>query len=72
MTFSLNNKGKPAPRWFKRVKKMVLTLTVAANTMVPAWGLQNDLLVTRIQLWCTIGIGALLEALEIMLADTEE
>jgi hypothetical protein len=30
---------------------MVLTLTVAANTMAASWGLHNDLLVTRIQLW---------------------
>lgn len=68
---SLANSKRPAPKWFRKLKKAVFILTVAANAMVASWGLDNELLVTRVQLWCTIGIGAIMEALEAILADDE-
>lgn len=71
-TFKLSNSSKPAPKWFRKVKKATFILTVAANTMVASWGLDDQLLVTRIQLWCTVGIMALMEALEALLANGEE
>ena len=40
--------------------------------MIQSWGLPDPLLVAKIQLWCTIGIGAILEALEVMLANGED
>lgn len=71
-TISRNNTGKPAPKWFRKLKKAIGVLTIAANVMVQSWGLPDPLFVAKIQLWCTIGIGAILEALEILLANDEE
>ena len=70
-TLSMNNIGHPAPRWFRRTKKAVLIITMAANAMIASWGFTNELLTARLQLWCTIGIGALLEAIEALLKDDE-
>ena len=71
-TLNVNNSKKPAPKWFRKTKKAVGILTLAANVMIQSWGLPDPLLVAKIQLWCTIGIGALLEALEVFLANGEE
>lgn len=69
---SLNHIQYQAPRWFRRFKKAVLTLTLAANGMIASWGLPDQLTTTRWQLWCTIGIGALMEAIEALLKDDPE
>ena len=66
------NFSKPAPKWFRKLKKAIGILTLAANVMIQSWGLPDPLLVAKIQLWCTIGIGAILEALDVMLANGEE
>ena len=71
-TVNKNNYNKPAPKWFRKLKKAIGVLTIAANVMVQSWGLSDALLVAHIQLWCTLGIGAILEALEIVLANGEE
>lgn len=71
-TFSTSNADRPSPRWFRKLKKASLVLTVAANAMIASWGLTDQLLVTRLQLWCTVGIVSILEALDIMLANGEE
>ena len=71
-TVSIKNVGRPAPRWFRKAKKATMILAVAANLMIAGWGLPDQLLVTRIQLWCTIGVIALLEALEVLLANGED
>lgn len=71
-TLSLKHIGKQAPRWFRRLKKSILILTLAANGMVASYGFEDQLLVTRLQLWCTMGIGALLEAIEALLKDDGE
>jgi hypothetical protein len=70
-TLSLNNIGKPAPRWFRKAKKAIQVLTLAANGMVASWGFHDQLLTTRLQLWCTIGIAAILEAIESLLKDDD-
>lgn len=70
-TLSIKNGSKPAPKWFRKMKKAIGILTVAANAMVQSWGLPDPLLVAKIQLWCTLGIGAILEALEVILANGE-
>jgi hypothetical protein len=67
-TFSIQNINKQAPKGFRRVKKAILILTLAANAMIASYGFP-DIITTRIQLWCTIGIGALLEAIEALLKD---
>lgn len=69
---SIKNVGKPAPRWFRKMKKAVLGLTVAANGMIASYGFEDPLMAARLQLWCTIGIGAILEAFEALLKDDGE
>lgn len=71
-TLSLKNGKHPAPKWFRKLKKSTLVLTAAANVMVAQWGFPDQLLTTKLQLWCTIGIAAILEALEVCLKDDEE
>jgi hypothetical protein len=71
-TVSMNNIGHPAPRWFRRTKKAILIMTMAANAMIASYGFTDELLTARLQLWCTIGIGALLESIEALLKDDEE
>ena len=71
-TVKISNITKPAPKWFRKLKKAIGILTLAANVMIQSWGLPDPLLVAKIQLWCTIGIGAILEALEALLANGEE
>lgn len=71
-TLSVNNIGKPAPKWFRKLKRAIGILTLAGNVMVQSWGLPDPLMVARIQIWCTIGIGAIMEALEVMMANGEE
>jgi hypothetical protein len=68
-TLSINNIGQPPPGWFKKLKKSILILTLAANGMVASYGFTDQVLTTRIQLWCTMGIGAILEAIEALLKD---
>jgi hypothetical protein len=71
-SFSFKNASRPAPKWFRKTKRAVMILLVAANAMIASWGLENQLLVTRLQLWCTTGAIAILEALELILANGEE
>lgn len=68
---TVNNGSKPAPRWFRKLKKGIGILTLAANVMVAQWPSADEHLKTQIQLWCTIGIGALLEFFDVMLANGE-
>lgn len=71
-TISIKNANHPAPKWFRKLKKSTFVLTAAANVMVVQYGFTNELLVTKIQLWCTIGIASIFEALEICLKDDGE
>lgn len=72
LTLSRRNANKPAPKWFRKLKKAIYILTAAANVMVAQWPTGDEALKTRLQLWCTIGIAALLEALETLLANGED
>lgn len=71
-TIKMSNRAKPAPKWFRKTKTAVLIITTAANAMIASWGLDDQLFVTRLQLWCTIGVTALMAALEAILANGEE
>jgi hypothetical protein len=71
-TLSIKNAKKPAPRWFRRMKAALLTLTVAANIMVGSWTFKDELMKTKMQLWCTVGIGAILEAFEKLLKEPDD
>jgi hypothetical protein len=68
-TLSIKNAKHPAPLWFRKTKKAILILTAAANVMVAQWGFKDQLLTTKLQLWCTIGIAAILESIETLLRD---
>ena len=70
-TVSLQNIGKPAPIWFRKWKKAIGILTVAGNLMVSQWTFSDPAQALKLQLWLTIGIGAILEALEVLLANGE-
>jgi hypothetical protein len=69
---SINNFGKRPPRWFRRLKKAILILTLAANGMIASYGFEDQLLTARLQLWCTMGVAAILEAFEALLKDDGE
>jgi hypothetical protein len=71
-TISLANAKKPAPKWFRKTKKAVYILTTAANVMIAQWPTGDELVKTRLQLWCTIGIAAVMEALEALLANGDD
>lgn len=71
-TASINNIGKPAPKWFRKFKKAIGILTLAANVMIASYGFTDELLTARLQLWCTVGIGAVLEAIEALLAEEDD
>lgn len=72
-TVSIDNRHKPAPRWFRKLKKAIGVIVITLNAMVASWPKNPDpLLVAYIQLWTSIGIGAILEVLEIILANGEE
>lgn len=70
-TVSMSNIGHPAPRWFRKAKKSILIIAMAANAIIASWGFPDQLLTARLQLWCTIGIGALMEAIEALLRDDD-
>ena len=67
----MNNIDTPPPKWFRKAKKATLVLTLSANAMIASWGFEDALQAARLQLWCTMGIGAVLEALEALLADPD-
>lgn len=70
-SISRKNINQPAPRWFRRVKKAISILTVAANVMVAQYPTGDEMFKMRVQLWCTVGIGAIMESLEALLANGE-
>jgi len=71
-SIKISNYKKPVPRWFQKTKKAIIRLTIAADAMIAGYGIANELLMLRWQLWCTIGIVAILDALEMILANGDE
>ncbi len=71
-TLSLKNTSKMAPKWFRRLKAAILTLTIGANIMVGSWDFEDELNKTKWQLWCTVGIGTILESLEKLLKEPDD
>lgn len=70
-TISTKNMTLPAPKWFRRLKKAVGILVIAANGMCTQFYSDNPELLLKVQVWTTIGIGAIMEALEALLANGE-
>lgn len=71
-TLKRSNTNKPAPKWFRKLKTAVGILALAANVMIAGWGFTDELATTRLQLWCTVGIGAIMEALSALLANGDD
>jgi hypothetical protein len=71
-TVKLSNSNKPAPKWFRKLRKAIGILTLSANVMIAGWGFTDELATARLQLWCTVGIGAIMEALGALLANGDD
>jgi hypothetical protein len=67
-TFSTDNSGKQAPRWFRKFKKIFTNLETAAIVLLLANGYEADSL---LMLYIKTGTSVLLENLETVLADKE-
>jgi hypothetical protein len=65
----LENMHKPAPRWFRKLKRATTVLCDTAVVMLLATGHQENSL---IMLWCRVGVSGLLTALETFLANGED
>jgi hypothetical protein len=71
-TFKLSNAGKPAPRWFRKLKKGVCMILIpAAVGSLQSFGV-DSLTSTKIQAFLGIGIIAIFEFLETMLSNGED
>ena len=63
------NMNKPAPKWFRKLKKALTVLADTACVMLLATGYQESSVVI---LWCRVGLSGVLQSLEIFLANGEE
>jgi hypothetical protein len=68
-TIDLNNSNKPAPRWFRKLKKALTLLSDTAIVMLLAQGYTENSLT---MLWLRVGLSGILQTLEIVLANGEE
>lgn len=68
-TISPDNVHKPAPRWFRKLKRAVTVLSDTAVIMLLATGHEQN---SIIMLWCRVGISGVLTALETLLANGED
>lgn len=71
-TLSLKNAKHPAPKWFRKLKNFVLSIALVANAMIAGYPAKDELTKTRWQLWTTVGIAGVMEALEKLLKDDGE
>lgn len=63
------NAHKPAPRWFRKLKRALTILSDTAVVMLLSMGqAENSLPI----LYCRVGLSGLLTALEVILANGEE
>lgn len=68
-TISRKNVKCPAPLWFIRLKKAVSRLSNTAVIILLASGYGEESLMI---LWIRVGISGVLDAIEMLLSDTEE
>jgi len=67
-TFSTDNTGKPAPKWFRKLKKALTILSDTTAIILLALGYAENSL---IMLMCRIGLSGVLESCEALLANGE-
>lgn len=71
-TLSLKNARHPAPKWFRKLKNFILGLALVVNAMISGYTFKDELTKTRVQLWATVGIVGVMDALEKLLKDDGE
>jgi hypothetical protein len=71
-TLSLKNAKHPAPKWFRKLKNFILGLALVGNAMIAGYTFKDELTKTRVQLWTTVGIVGVMDALEKLLKDDGE
>ena len=69
ITVSPTNASKPAPKWFRKLKRVSALLTDASIVMLLALGYSDNSL---IMLFCRVGLSAVMNSLEVVLANGEE
>lgn len=69
ITASLDNANKPAPKWFRKLKRALTMLSDTAIVMLLAMGYTENSL---IMLWLRVGLSGILNTLEVVLANGEE
>lgn len=69
VTISPNNVNKPAPRWFRKLKRATTILSDTAVVMLLSMGYTDNSLII---LWCRVGLSGILTALEAILANGED
>ena len=68
-TISINNASRPAPRWFRKIRKALEYLIDAAIVILMATGhTENSVLILILR----VGMNAVFNALETVLANGEE
>jgi hypothetical protein len=69
ITASIKNMNKPAPKWFRKLKRVTSLLSDSAIVILLALGYSDSSL---IMLFCRVGISAVMNSLEVILANGEE
>jgi len=72
VTISPSNFNKPAPKWFRKLKKGICMILIpAAITTLQSCGVDSNK-ATKIQVFLSIGVVALFEFFETMLANGDD
>lgn len=72
-TLSVNNAGKPAPKWWRKLENGLLMLLIPATVAVlMGWGFKDEAFVTKLTLLINTGLVALVKFIGTMLANGEE
>ena len=72
VTITPSNSNKPAPKWFRKLKKGVCMILIpAAITTLQSCGV-DDTKATRLQVFLSVGLVALFEFFDTMLANGDD
>ncbi len=69
ISVAVSNANKPAPRWFRKLKRALTMLSDSAIVMLLAMGYTDNSIV---MLWLRVGLSGILNTLEVVLANGEE
>lgn len=72
-TFTAKNRHKPAPKqWRKFENGMLMILIPAATLMIQGWGFKDQALATKLNLFVSTGLVALIKFIGVMIANGED